>query len=64
MLEQLLKDHPEDAGGVFTSIQGVLAASAGQPQIAEKKIKLAIEKEKGLVTFITRPITSRVLMRC
>lgn len=51
MLEQLLKDHPEDTGGVFTSIQGVLAASAGQPRIAENKIKLAIEKGKGFGHF-------------
>src|SRR5258705_8829735 len=33
-LEQLLKAQPEDAGGVFTSIQAVLAASAGQERLA------------------------------
>jgi TolB-like protein/DNA-binding winged helix-turn-helix (wHTH) protein/lipopolysaccharide biosynthesis regulator YciM len=51
LLEQLLKDHPEDTGGVFTSIQAVLAASAGQERLAEDKIKSAIEKGKGFGHF-------------
>lgn len=51
VLEQLLKDHPEDAGGVFTSIQSVLAASNAQERIAEQKIKSAIEKGKGFGHF-------------
>jgi serine/threonine protein kinase/Tfp pilus assembly protein PilF len=50
-LEQLLKDYPEDTGGVFTSIQAVLAASAGQERMAEDKIKLAIERGKGFGHF-------------
>jgi DNA-binding winged helix-turn-helix (wHTH) protein/TolB-like protein/Tfp pilus assembly protein PilF len=50
-LEQLLKDHPEDSGGVFTSIQAVLAATAGQQRIAENKIKSAVEKGKGFGHF-------------
>jgi tetratricopeptide (TPR) repeat protein len=50
-LEQLLKDHPEDSGGLFTSVQAVLAASAGQERIAENKIKLAVEKGKGFGHF-------------
>ncbi|MDQ2920066.1 MAG: winged helix-turn-helix domain-containing protein [Acidobacteriota bacterium] len=50
-LEQLLKAHPEDTGGVFTSIQAVLAASAGQERVAEDKIKSAIEKGKGFGHF-------------
>jgi serine/threonine protein kinase/TolB-like protein/Flp pilus assembly protein TadD len=50
-LEQLLKAHPEDTGGVFTSIQAVLAASARQPRIAENRIKLALEKGKGFGHF-------------
>lgn len=50
-LEQLLKDHPEDSGGVFTSIQAVLAAAAGNPQIAESKIRSAIEKGRGFGHF-------------
>ena len=51
MLEQLLKDHPEDSGGVFTSIQAVLAAAAGEERIAETKIKSAVEKGKGFGHF-------------
>ena len=50
-LEQLLKDYPEDTGGVFTSIQAVLAASDGQNSVAENKIKSAIEKGKGFGHF-------------
>ena len=51
LLGQLLKNNPEDAGGLFTSIQAVLAASAGQERVAENKIKLAIEKGKGFGHF-------------
>lgn len=51
LLEQLLKDHPEDTGGVFTSIRAVLAAAAGQERIAEDGIKTAIEKGKGFGHF-------------
>jgi tetratricopeptide (TPR) repeat protein len=50
-LERLLKAHPEDTGGVFTSIQAVLAASAGQERLAEDRIKSAIEKGKGFGHF-------------
>ncbi len=51
MLDQLLRDYPRDTGGVFTSVQAVLAASAGQERIAEDKIKLAVEKGKGFGHF-------------
>ena len=50
-LEQLLRDHPEDTGGVYTSVQAVLAASAGNERIADEKIKLAVEKGKGFGHF-------------
>jgi TolB-like protein len=50
-LEQLLKSYPEDTGGVFTSIQAVLAASAGQESLAEDRIKSAIKKGKGFGHF-------------
>ena len=50
-LEKLLKDYPEDTGGVFTSVQAVLAASAGQGRIAENKINVAVEKGKGYGHF-------------
>ncbi|MCA1602286.1 MAG: tetratricopeptide repeat protein [Acidobacteria bacterium] len=51
MLEQLLRDYPEDNGGVFTSVQAVLAASTGQEHRAEDKIKLAVERGKGFGHF-------------
>ena len=50
-LKRLLKEHPQDTGGVFTSIQAVLAASDGQENVAEDKIKSAIEKGKGFGHF-------------
>jgi TolB-like protein/DNA-binding winged helix-turn-helix (wHTH) protein/Tfp pilus assembly protein PilF len=50
-LERLLKAHPEDTGGVFTSIQAVLAASAGQERLAEDRIKSATKKGKGFGHF-------------
>jgi tetratricopeptide (TPR) repeat protein len=50
-LEQLMKDYPEDPGGVFTGVQAVLLASAGQTRVAEQKIKSAVEKGKGFGHF-------------
>ena len=50
-LEELLKDHPEDNRGLLTSLQAILAASAGQQKLAEEKIKLAISRGKGFGHF-------------
>ena len=50
-LEQFLRDHPVDNGGLFTSVQAVLAASAGQEHRAEDKIKLAVKRGKGFGHF-------------
>ena len=50
-LDQLLKDHPEDNRGLLTSLQAVLAASAGQEKVAEEKINLAISRGKGFGHF-------------
>jgi tetratricopeptide (TPR) repeat protein len=50
-VEQLLRDYPEDNGGLYTSVQAVLAASANQERRAENKIKLAVEKGKGFGHF-------------
>src|SRR5580692_6107799 len=33
---------PEDSGGLFTSVQAVLAASGGEERTAEAKIRLAV----------------------
>jgi TolB-like protein/DNA-binding winged helix-turn-helix (wHTH) protein len=50
-LEQLSRDYPEDNGGLFTSVQAVLAASAGQERTAEAKIQSAVKRGKGFGHF-------------
>jgi TolB-like protein/Flp pilus assembly protein TadD len=50
-VEQFLRDYPEDNGGLFTGLQAVLAASAGQERRAENNIKLAVERGKGFGHF-------------
>ena len=50
-IEQFLKDYPEDNRGLFTSLEAMLAASAGQEQKAEDNIKLAVERGKGFGHF-------------
>ncbi|HET6670333.1 MAG TPA: protein kinase [Pyrinomonadaceae bacterium] len=50
-LAQFLKDYPEDNRGLYTSLEAVFAASAGQERVAEEKIKLAITKGKGFGHF-------------
>lgn len=51
MLEELLKDYPEDNGGLFASVHAVMAALAGEEDKAEGKIRSAIEKGKGFGHF-------------
>lgn len=50
-LEKFLKDYPADNRGLFTSLQAVLAASAGQHREAEEKIQAAIKRGKGFGHF-------------
>ena len=50
-LDQFLRDYPKDTGGLFASMQAVLAASSGQERQAEDKIKIAIERGKGFGHF-------------
>jgi TolB-like protein/DNA-binding winged helix-turn-helix (wHTH) protein/lipopolysaccharide biosynthesis regulator YciM len=50
-LAKLLRDHPEDTGGLYTSVQAVMAASAGQRRLAEEKIRSAITRGKGFGHF-------------
>jgi tetratricopeptide (TPR) repeat protein len=50
-LEQFLKDYPEDNRGLYTSLQAVFAASAGQEREAEAKIDLAVKRGKGFGHF-------------
>ena len=51
VIEKYLKEHPEDYGGLFAGLQAVVAASEGQEDRAEEKIKLAIERGKGFGHF-------------
>ena len=50
-IAQLLKDHPEDNGGLFTGVEAVLAASAGDERTVEAKVRLAVEKGRGFGHF-------------
>jgi len=50
-IDKFLKDYPEDNRGLLTSLQAILAASSGQPRVAEEKIQLAIERGKGFGHF-------------
>jgi adenylate cyclase len=50
-LDQFIKDYPEDNRGLYTSLQAVFAASAGQDRMAEDKITLAIARGKGFGHF-------------
>lgn len=51
LIQKLLKDNPEDEGGLFTSIRAVLEASAGEVDLARRDIKAAIEKGRGFGHF-------------
>jgi tetratricopeptide (TPR) repeat protein len=51
LLVELLRDYPKDEGGVFSSVQALLAASAGNKTKAEGEIRNAIEKGKGFGHF-------------
>ncbi len=52
IVEEFLRDYPGDTdGGLFTGIQALLAARAGEKNKAEAKIRSAIEKGKGFGHF-------------
>jgi eukaryotic-like serine/threonine-protein kinase len=52
VVEKFLIDYPEDTdGGLFPGIQALLAASSGAENMAENKIRSAIEKGKGFGHF-------------
>jgi TolB-like protein/DNA-binding winged helix-turn-helix (wHTH) protein/Tfp pilus assembly protein PilF len=51
LLVELLRDYPQDEGGVFSSVQALLAASIGERTKAEREIRKAIEKGKGFGHF-------------
>ncbi len=50
--EEFIADYPEDAdGGLLTCFQALFAAQAGDEKKAEARIKIAIDKGKGLGHF-------------
>jgi TolB-like protein/Flp pilus assembly protein TadD len=49
--EQYLNDNPDDYGGLFTSLQAILAGADGDQKLAEEKIALAVERGKGFGHF-------------
>jgi DNA-binding winged helix-turn-helix (wHTH) protein/Tfp pilus assembly protein PilF len=51
MIDQLLRDYPQDDGALLVSMQAVLAASAREERRAETKIKLALKRGKGFGHF-------------
>lgn len=51
VLARLLEKNPEDAGGVFTSLQAVIAASNGDQRATEEKIDAAVKKGQGFGHF-------------
>jgi TolB-like protein/DNA-binding winged helix-turn-helix (wHTH) protein/Flp pilus assembly protein TadD len=50
-LERFLVDYPEENRGLFTSLQALLAASNGQHETAEEKVKSAVSKGRGFGHF-------------
>jgi tetratricopeptide (TPR) repeat protein len=50
-IAELLTRYPKDSGGLFSSVQAVWAAFAGDERTMNAKIKLATEKGKGFGHF-------------
>ncbi len=51
LMEQYLRAHPEDRGGVVTSTRAILEARRGEPTRAAADIRTAIVKGKGFIHF-------------
>ena len=49
--EAYLEENPDDYGGLFTSLQAILAGAEGDQALAEEKIALAVERGKGFGHF-------------
>jgi len=50
-MDGYLREHPEDRGGVVTSLRAIWFAKAGDRRRAEADIRAAVEKGKGYVHF-------------
>ena len=51
LIEQYLRAHPEDRGGVVTSTRAICFAKAGDARSAEEDIRTSVEKGKGFIHF-------------
>src|SRR5205807_9532257 len=51
LVDDFLRAHPEDRGGVVTSARAIWFAKAGDAERAEADIRTAIAKGKGFVHF-------------
>jgi len=51
LIERYLHDHPEDRGGLMTSLRAIVFAKQGDARRAEADIQAAIQKGKGFVHF-------------
>ena len=49
LIERYLRDHPEDRGGLITSLRAILFAEQGDARRAGADIQAAIQKGKGFV---------------
>jgi hypothetical protein len=51
VIQEYLKSHPEDRGGVVTSARAIRYAIAGDRRRADEDVQAAIEKGKGYIHF-------------
>src|SRR5256712_96455 len=51
LIARYLHDHPEDRGGLMTSLRAIVSAKRGDARRAEADIQLAILKGRGFVHF-------------
>jgi TolB-like protein/tetratricopeptide (TPR) repeat protein len=51
LIEQYLRDHPEDRGGVATGARAILFAKRGDARRAEADIETAVQKGAGFAHF-------------
>jgi TolB-like protein/DNA-binding SARP family transcriptional activator len=51
LMEEYLRAHPEDRGGVVRSTRAILRAKAGDARGAEEDIREAVEAGKGFIHF-------------
>jgi len=51
LIERYLHGHPEDRGGLMTSLRAIVSAKQGDARRAEADIQSAIQKGKGFVHF-------------